>query len=77
MLLVLELVGISVFLGKGASKKTKLISGIIAIVAIIAAIFRYTSVPQNNPIEPEIFQSFNPIFIVIFNTFIVRSYLLG
>ena len=55
----------SIFFGKGASSKTKTISGSISIVAIIAAVLRYFYVPESNPIEPEIFQSFNPIFIVI------------
>ncbi len=65
------IISISVFLGKGSSKKTKLISGAIALVGIIAAIFRYTSVPKTNPIEPEIFQSFNPIFIVILTPILI------
>jgi len=59
------IISISTLFGKSASKKSKTISGIIALVAIAAAIFRYTSVPATNPIEPEIFQSFNPIFIVV------------
>lgn len=60
-----SIISISTFFGKGASQKTKLISGIVAIVAIVAAVFKYLTVPESNPIEPEIFQSFNPIFIVI------------
>lgn len=65
------IISFSVFIGKGASKKTKLISGIITVVAIIAAIFRYKYVPETNPIEPEIFQSFNPIFIVILTPLVI------
>ncbi|MBI9066208.1 MAG: peptide MFS transporter [Salinivirgaceae bacterium] len=65
------IISISTFLGKDASKKTKTISGIVALVAISAAIFRYTNVPKSNPIEPEIFQSFNPIFIVVLTPLIL------
>lgn len=59
------IIGASVFIGKGASKNTKIISGAISLAGIIAAIIIYLGVPESNPIEPEIFQSFNPIFIVI------------
>lgn len=59
------IIGISVFVGKEASKKTKIISGLITLAGIIAAVIIFTGTPKSNPIEPEIFQSFNPIFIVI------------
>ncbi|MCG8412492.1 MAG: peptide MFS transporter [Bacteroidales bacterium] len=59
------IISLSVVFGKSSSKKSKTIAGAIAAVAAIAAYFRFTSVPSSNPIEPEIFQSFNPIFIVI------------
>jgi POT family proton-dependent oligopeptide transporter len=65
------IIGISVFLGKGASKKTKMISGIVTLVGIVAAVIVYTGAPKSNPIEPEIFQSFNPIFIVILTPIIL------
>jgi POT family proton-dependent oligopeptide transporter len=63
--------GISIYLGKGASKKTKTISGLIALAGVVAALFIYISAPKSNPIEPEIFQSFNPIFIVILTPLIL------
>jgi POT family proton-dependent oligopeptide transporter len=65
------IMGISVFLGKGASKKTKMISGTITLVGIVAAVIIYMGAPKSNPIEPEIFQSFNPIFIVILTPLIL------
>lgn len=72
MISVLALIiSLSLFFGKNATQKTKLISGIVAVLALIAAYFRYVSVPTSNPIEPEIFQSFNPIFIVILTPFVI------
>lgn len=65
------IMGISIFLGKGASKKTKMISGIISLVGIVAAVIIFMGAPKSNPIEPEIFQSFNPIFIVILTPLIL------
>lgn len=65
------IIAISTFLGKDSSMKTKVISGIIALVGLVYAIYRYTTVPASNPIEPEIFQSFNPIFIVILTPIIL------
>ena len=63
--LVFALFSLSIFFGKGATAKTKMISGIVIIAAAIAAVLRYFNMPEDNPIEPEIFQSFNPIFIVV------------
>lgn len=72
--LVVAIFSLSIFLGKGASAKTKMISGIITIVAIIAAVLRFLSVPESNSIEPEIFQSFNPIFIVILTPIVLALF---
>lgn len=65
------IISISTVFGKSSSPRSKLIGGIVAIVAAAAAVYRYTSVPSVNPIEPEIFQSFNPIFIVILTPIIL------
>ena len=68
------IIGLSVFLGKNASKKTKMISGIITLVGIVAAVIIYRGAPESNPIEPEIFQSFNPIFIVILTPLVLALF---
>ena len=65
------IISISTFLGKDSSMKTKIISALIALAGVVYALYRYTTVPTSNPIEPEIFQSFNPIFIVILTPFIL------
>lgn len=69
--LLAAILSLSTFLSKSSSAKTKIISGIIGGIAVVAAVLRYTNLPASNPIEPEIFQSFNPIFIVILTPFIL------
>lgn len=70
--LLVALLGIVLMLGKSNSTKTKLFGGIAAVVSIIIAYFSINQLkPDGNPISPEIFQQFNPIFIVFLTPVIV------
>ena len=60
---------------KRKNKGSNRIIGFIAIAAgIIAGYFLYSRFEGENPIEPEIFQSFNPIFIVFLTPVILALF---
>jgi POT family proton-dependent oligopeptide transporter len=70
--LLTALLGLVLLLGKGSSPKTKLFGGIVAAVSAVVAYFSISQLqPEGNPISPEIFQQFNPIFIVFLTPVIV------
>ncbi|MGQ9621713.1 MAG: peptide MFS transporter [Bacteroidales bacterium] len=56
--------GIITLIIKNLSKITKIAGAILFIAALVLAIVRYRSFGEANSISPEIFQSFNPLFIV-------------
>jgi len=63
--LLIGILGFVLLLGKGNSTKTKFIGGFVALGSIIVAFFTIRMLqPEGNKISPEIFQQFNPIFIV-------------
>ena len=69
---LLTILGVVLLVGKGNSGKTKLIGGIVAVVSAIAAYYTISQLqPEGNPISPEIFQQFNPIFIVFLTPVII------
>ena len=70
--LLIALLGIVLLVGKGFSKNTRIIGGLVAAGALIVAYFTITQLkPEGNEISPEIFQQFNPIFIVFLTPIII------
>ncbi len=65
------LLGGGVFLSRKSSKRTKLISAGFFVTGVILLIYKIYSFPAENPIAPEQFQSFNPMFIVLLTPIIV------
>jgi proton-dependent oligopeptide transporter, POT family len=66
------ILGIYLVLGKNNSIKTRVYGGIVTIAAIAVAIYTISLLqPDGNPISPEIFQQFNPIFIVFLTPVII------
>jgi POT family proton-dependent oligopeptide transporter len=59
-----SIAGLVILLNKTMKAKSKLIGGALLVVAIIVAYLRFTNAGSSNDISPEIFQSFNPLFIV-------------
>jgi POT family proton-dependent oligopeptide transporter len=55
--------GVSLF--QSAAYKAKAISGGIFSLALIGMVWRYLSMPETVGIEPQIFQQFNPFFVVV------------
>jgi len=69
---LLTILGVVLLVGKGNSGKTKLIGAIVTVVSAIAAYYTISQLqPEGNPISPEIFQQFNPIFIVFLTPVII------
>lgn len=49
---------------KSLSRKSKIAGGVLLAAALVIAVLKYNSFGESNAISPEIFQSFNPLFIV-------------
>ena len=70
--LLIAILGIVLLIGKANSAKTKITGAVIAVASIIVAYFTIGQLqPDKNPISPEIFQQFNPIFIVFLTPIII------
>jgi len=61
---IAAIAGLVMLLYKNLEGKYKLTGGALFIAALVFAYFRYTGSDSMNSIEPEVFQSFNPLFIV-------------
>jgi len=58
------MVGIFMLIGKSAEKNTKIAGAILTVVGGALAVIFFRQGGAENPIAPETFQSFNPLFIV-------------
>jgi len=56
--------GLFIAIGKNKANTTRLIGGTLFVVGAAASYYFYNSFQSENPISPEVFQSFNPLFIV-------------
>ena len=59
-----SVLGLVLLIKKTSTSKTKLIGGILFVAAFIFAYFRVIKANDLNAISPEIFQIFNPLFVV-------------
>jgi POT family proton-dependent oligopeptide transporter len=70
--ILLSILGIALAVGKGNSSKVRLTGAAIVVVSAIAGYYAIAQLqPDGNPISPETFQQFNPIFIVFLTPVIV------
>ncbi len=70
--ILMAILGIVLLVGKGNSAKVKWLGVVIAVASILIGYFTIGELqPEGNPISPEIFQQFNPIFIVFLTPIIV------
>jgi len=65
--------GIFIVLGKNKTLRTRLIGAVLLVVGGLASYIFYNRATSENPIAPEIFQSFNPLYIVVL-TFLVMGF---
>ena len=61
---IAAIAGIFLIAGKKSSMKTRSIGGVLLVVGSALSIYFYGKAGVENPISPEVFQSFNPLFIV-------------
>jgi len=61
---IAAIAGLVMLVYKNLETKYKLSGGALFIAALVFAYFRYAGSGSMNAIEPEVFQSFNPLFIV-------------
>lgn len=59
---------------KASKPKVKIIGGFFALLGLVVLITRINSYPELNQIDPEQFQSFNPMFIVLLTPMIVAMF---
>ena len=70
--ILLAILGIVLLVGKGNSSKVRLSGAVIAFASIVIGYYAIGQLqPEGNPISPETFQQFNPIFIVFLTPVIV------
>ncbi len=70
--ILIGILGFVLLVGKGNSPKVRLSGAVVAVASIIAGYYSISQLqPEGNPISPETFQQFNPIFIVFFTPVIV------
>jgi POT family proton-dependent oligopeptide transporter len=65
------ILGLAGIINKKTSSKLKTWSGIVVVVALAIEIYKMNTLPSSNPIAPELFQTFNPMFIVFLTPIIV------
>ncbi|MEN8153747.1 MAG: peptide MFS transporter [Acidobacteriota bacterium] len=68
------LIGLVFAIKKSSIQKTKLIGIGVTIASAIVLYWRYGTFQGENPISPELFQSFNPIFVVFLTPVIVAFF---
>jgi POT family proton-dependent oligopeptide transporter len=59
-----SIAGLVLLLKKGVEKNTRIIGGLLFAIAFAFAYYKVVSAENMNAISPEIFQSFNPLFVV-------------
>jgi proton-dependent oligopeptide transporter, POT family len=70
--ILIAILGVVLIFGKGYERKTRLIGVAVTIISLAIAFYTISLLlPEGNPISPEIFQQFNPIFIVFFTPVII------
>jgi POT family proton-dependent oligopeptide transporter len=65
--------GVILVAGKKRSANTRIIGGVLLVAGGALSYYFYSQAGAENPISPEVFQSFNPLFIVSL-TFIVMAF---
>jgi proton-dependent oligopeptide transporter, POT family len=59
-----SIAGLVLLLKKGVDKKSRIAGGVLFVAAFIIAYFKVVNAEPMSAISPEIFQSFNPLFVV-------------
>jgi len=68
------IIGLVFLIKKSSSKKGKLSGLLITLTGAVILGIRYNTFSNSNPISPELFQSFNPIFVVFLTPLVVAFF---
>lgn len=68
---IAAIIGIVLLVMKGMSMRLRGIGAVLLVAGSYLAYFFYSNMPAMNPIEPETFQHFNPIFIVFLTPVVI------
>ncbi|NPA44316.1 MAG: peptide MFS transporter [Chlorobi bacterium] len=69
--MIIGFYGLITLLGKNSSKTSRIIGGLFFAGGVAATYYMYTTFEETNPFSPELFQPFNPAFIVILTPIVV------
>ena len=69
--LFLSVLGLIFLVQKKSSSTTRLIGGISFVVFAAIAIYRFSNFSSSNPFTPQMFQHFNPFFIVVLTPLVI------
>lgn len=69
--LIVGFYGFMTLIGKDNSKRIRFFGGLFFIGGLLAAYYMYTTYSKTNPFSPELFQPFNPAFIIILTPIVV------
>ncbi|MCP5105538.1 MAG: peptide MFS transporter [bacterium] len=72
--LIAVIIGLVLIIGRKFQSRTKLIGAVLAVVGALILYWRYGTFTDSNPISPEIFQAFNPIFVVFLTPVVVAFF---
>jgi len=72
--LLTAILGLVFLIGKSFKGTMKALGGVLLIAGTALTYYFYTGFTEANPIEPEIFQQFNPIFIVFLTPVVVALF---
>ncbi len=68
------IVGVVMLLSRKAPRSTHIIGAVVTVVAGGLGYWFYTMGGESNPISPEVFQSFNPLFIVSLTFVVIAAF---
>ncbi len=68
------LLGLSAVIRKASTQKSRMTGGLFSLAALTVMIYKVGSFAPANPISPESFQAFNPLFIIFLTPIVVAMF---
>jgi POT family proton-dependent oligopeptide transporter len=74
LLAIVAVIGGLYFVFRGKTGTVRMVAGGATLAAVVVAWLRYSSFPEVNTYDPELFQSFNPLFIVFLTPAVLAAF---